>query len=78
MASFAEVVPGVRNGAGSGFRDGVPAIVSVLAKTTGYDGGAQQHEGDDGDRHHSGKTDQVFGVFEHVVCPDAKPAAPLL
>ena len=64
VAGFAKVVPGVRNGAGSGFRDGVPAIVPVLAKTMGHDGGAQQHEGDDSDRHHSGKTDQVFGVLE--------------
>ena len=74
VAGFADFVAGVSDGAGSGFRDGVAAVVSVLAETVGNNGGAQQNERDYRDRHHSGKTDQVFRVFEQVVCPDAKGA----
>lgn len=74
VAGLTDVVAGMSDGAGSGFGNRVTAIVSVPAETVGHDRGAQQDEGDDGDHHHGGKADQVLGVFEQVVCPDAKPA----
>src|ERR1051326_5300766 len=40
VAGFADFVAGMGDRAGSGFGDGVAAIVSVLAKTVGHNGGA--------------------------------------
>ena len=72
MAGFADVVPGVTDGAGGSFCDGVSAVVPILSKTMGHDGGAQQDEGDQRDHHHSGQTNQVFRVFEQVMSPGVR------
>ena len=77
VAGFTDFVAGVGDGAGSGFGYGVAAIVSVLAETVGHDGGAEHYERDHCDYHHGGKTEQVFGVFEQVVCPGDGLPTPL-
>jgi hypothetical protein len=77
VAGFAHFVTCVGGRPGSGFRNGVAAIVPVLAETVGHNGGAEHYERDHCDYHHSGKTDQVFGVFEQVVCPSDELPTPL-
>lgn len=78
VAGFADFVAGMGDGAGSGFRDGVAAVVAVVAETVRHDGGAQQDEGDQSDHHHSGQTDQVFRVFEQGCLSGRRLRAPLL
>jgi hypothetical protein len=64
VAGLADLVTGVGDGAGGDLGNGVTAVVSVLAKAVGDDGGAKKDEGDQGDRHDSGEPDEVFNVLE--------------
>jgi hypothetical protein len=67
VAGFAGVVSGEGDGAGSDLGDGCAPIVTVLAKTAGDDGGAQDNECHQRDQHHGGEADEMFDVLEHVV-----------
>jgi hypothetical protein len=69
VAAFADLMTGECRRARRDFADGIAAVVSVLAKALGDDGGAEQHEhsqkNDDDDR----ETDEMFGVLEHDCFP---------
>ena len=69
VASLANVMSSVRDGTGRGLGDGIAAIVAILPKTVGYDRRAQEDEGNQRDRDHDGKTNQVLGVLEQDVFP---------
>lgn len=69
MAGFADFVSSVGDGARGSLSDGVRAVMSVLSKTVGHDGGAQEDEGDQSDHHDGGQTDQVFRIFEQIIIP---------
>jgi hypothetical protein len=66
MAGLAHIVAGMGYGAGCGFGDGSAAIVSVLAEAARNDGGAQEKESHQSDRHDYGEADEVFDVLEQV------------
>jgi hypothetical protein len=64
MAGLAHVVAGMGYGTGGGFGDGGAAIVSVLAEGARDDGGAQEKECHQSDRHNGGEADEVFDVLK--------------
>ena len=67
VAAFANIVAGVRNRAGRGFRDGRSSVMAVLAERLRDNGSAQNDEGGDRDDDHSGQTDQVFRVLKQAL-----------
>lgn len=67
MASLARVVAGEGHGPGRDLSDGVAAIMSVLPKTAGNDGGSQNDECDHCDCHDGREPDEMFDVFKQFV-----------
>ena len=76
MTAFAHFVTGMGNGAGRQFSDGVSTIVPVLAEGLGNDGGAQDHERDQRDKHDGGKPKKVFDVLEQSLTFGVRKARP--
>ena len=72
VTGLTDVVSSVSDGAGGNFSNGGTPIVAVLAKTAGDDGGAQDHERDQGDGHDHGEPNEVLDVFEQVRLPGAR------
>lgn len=66
VAGLAHVVTGMSDGTGRGLGNGGAAIVSVLAEAARDDGGAQEKECHQSDRHDYGEADEVFDVLEQV------------
>jgi hypothetical protein len=66
VASFADLVSGMGDGAGRNFGNGGAAIVSVLSKAARDHGGTQDDESKQSDHHDSGEADEMFNVLEQV------------
>jgi len=75
MAGLADLVTGVGNGAGGGFRDGVTPVMAVLAEGARDDRSAQQDERDQRYRHDNSETDEVLYVFEQKLTLGARQRA---
>jgi hypothetical protein len=66
VAGLANIVSGVSDRALRDFLDRIGAVMTVLTKRTGHDGGTQDSESNQGDGHDCGEPDQVFDIFEQV------------
>jgi hypothetical protein len=74
VASFADFVSGMSDGAGGDLGDGGAAVVAIFAEAAGDDGCAQDREGNQRDCHDSSEPDEMFYVLEQVglSVPDRK------
>ena len=71
MAGFTSIMTGEGYRPGCDLGDRSTAIVAVLPKTARYDGGAQDNERNQCNRHDDGEPDEMLGVLEHVGIPRA-------
>ena len=69
VAGFADVVAGEGWSASRDLGDGGTAIVAVLAKALGHDGGTQQDEDRQENDDDNGETDEMLCVLEHGCFP---------
>ena len=67
VAGFAGAMAGKGNRPGGDLRDCGAPIVPILPKTARNDGGAQDDERNQCDRHDNGEPDEMFDVLEQVV-----------
>ena len=71
VTALAGVMAGENWRAGSDLGDGVSAVVAVLAKALGNDGGTQEDEYRQENCDDDGKANEMFGVLEHGRFPCA-------
>jgi len=65
VTALADCVAGECGRAGTDLDDGVTAVVSILAKAPGHDGGAEHNKDEKRQHHHDSEADEMFGVFKH-------------
>ena len=66
VAALADFVTRESRSASGDLSDGVAAVMSVLAKTPGDNGGAENNEEQQRQKHHGCEADEMFDVLEHV------------
>ncbi len=69
MAGLARIAAGKTNRSGGDLRDCGAPIVPILPKAARNDGGAQDDECYQCDRHDNGEPDEMFSVLEQVSIP---------
>ena len=69
VANLAGFVASESHGPSGDLRNGRAAVMSVLSKAAGDDGGAQDNERHQRNDHYGGETDEVFRILEHVRIP---------
>ena len=73
VAALTDVVTSKNRRTGRDLSDRCPAVVAILAKALGHDGGTQQNKNRQEDDNDDRKTDEMFSVLEHVRFPAPEP-----